>query len=163
MLANQGYYRYINKHGGGASSLAFLFVGMCDGSRVALANLTPHYISTVAVLNAGRNSISFFLLLIVSMGLSVVTPSLGSVMHRVRLLTAFHFVFGGVPRLLSTNGNALLTYFCFHYSFICHRIRSCRARDGLALPRPFPHFPSGSVINVLFDVDHPVAQRYVLA
>lgn len=27
MLANQGYYRYINKHGGGSGSLAFLFVG----------------------------------------------------------------------------------------------------------------------------------------
>ena len=51
----------------------------------------------VAILNAVRNSISFFLLLIVSMGLSVVTPSLGSVMNRVRLLTAFHFVFGGEP------------------------------------------------------------------
>lgn len=53
------------------------------------------YPDLVAILNAGRNSISFFLLLVVSMGLSVVTPSLGPVMNRVRLLTAFHFVFGG--------------------------------------------------------------------
>ncbi len=75
MLANWGYYRYINKHGGGAGSLAFLVV--------------------VAVLNAGRNSLSFFLLLIVSMGLSVVTPSLGAVMNRVYILTGMHFVFGG--------------------------------------------------------------------
>ena len=95
MLANQGYYRYINKHGGGASSLAFLFVGKSIQFYITLANLTSRFNFTVAVLNAGRNSISFFLLLIVSMGLSVVTPSLGSVMHRVRLLTAFHFVFGG--------------------------------------------------------------------
>jgi hypothetical protein len=63
----------------------------------------------VAILNAGRNSISFFLLLIVSMGLSVVTPSLGSVMNRVRLLTAFHFVFGGEPMFdrLRCNGTLM--------------------------------------------------------
>ncbi|XAO22907.1 hypothetical protein I312_101682 [Cryptococcus bacillisporus CA1280] len=74
MLAQFAYYRYINKHGGGTASIAFLFV--------------------IAVLNAARNSLSFFLLLIVCMGLSVVTHSLGSVMHRVRLLTALHFIFG---------------------------------------------------------------------
>lgn len=75
MIAQFAYYRYINKHGGGAASLAFLFV--------------------IAILNAARNSLSFFLLLIVSMGLSVVTQSLGSVMNKVRTLTGFHFVFGG--------------------------------------------------------------------
>lgn len=75
MIAQFAYYRYINKHGGGTTSLAFLFV--------------------IAVLNAARNSLSFFLLLIVSMGLSVVTQSLGSVMGKVRLLTGFHFIFGG--------------------------------------------------------------------
>jgi hypothetical protein len=75
MVANFGYYRYINKHGGGTASLAFLFV--------------------VSILNAARNSLSFFLLLIVSMGLSVVKQSLGSVMTKVRVLTGLHFVFGG--------------------------------------------------------------------
>lgn len=75
MLALFAYYRYINKHGGGAASIAFLVV--------------------VSVLNAARNSLSFFLLLIVSMGLSVVTPSLGTVMLRVWALTALHFIFGG--------------------------------------------------------------------
>ncbi|KAK8861208.1 hypothetical protein IAR55_002027 [Kwoniella newhampshirensis] len=74
MLAQFAYYRYINKHGGGTTSLVFLFV--------------------IAILNAARNSLSFFLLLIVSMGLSVVTQSLGPVMNKVRLLTAFHFIFG---------------------------------------------------------------------
>lgn len=28
MLANFGYYRYINKNGGGSGSMAFLFVGV---------------------------------------------------------------------------------------------------------------------------------------
>lgn len=75
MTAQFAYYRYINKHGGGASSLAFLFV--------------------IATLSAARNSLSFFLLLIVCMGLSVVRENLGGVMGRVRLLTGFHFIFGG--------------------------------------------------------------------
>ncbi|WRT65287.1 uncharacterized protein IL334_002230 [Kwoniella shivajii] len=74
MLAQLAYYRYINKHGGGTTSVVFLFV--------------------IAILNAARNSLSFFLLLIVSMGLSVVTQSLGAVMTRVRILTALHFIFG---------------------------------------------------------------------
>lgn len=76
MMALFGYYRYVNKHGGGAGSLAFLIV--------------------TAVLNAGRTTLSFFLLLIVCMGLSVVTQSLGTVMYRVWVLTAFHFIFGVV-------------------------------------------------------------------
>ncbi|RXK39801.1 major facilitator protein [Tremella mesenterica] len=74
MLAQFAYYRYVNKHGGNTGSLVFLFV--------------------IATLNAARNSLSFFLLLIVSMGLSVVTQSLGVVMNRVRILTLMHFVFG---------------------------------------------------------------------
>lgn len=91
MLANHGYYRYINKNGGGSGSTAFLFVGTFLRFHADI-DLT---LSTVAALNAARNSLSFFLLLIVSMGLSVVTPSLGPIMNRVRLLTALHFVFGG--------------------------------------------------------------------
>lgn len=75
MLAQFAYYRYINKNGGGAASIAFLFV--------------------IAILNAARNSLSFFLLLIVSMGLSVVSQSLGGIMGKIRVLTAFHFIFGG--------------------------------------------------------------------
>lgn len=48
----------------------------------------------VAILNAGRNSFSFFLLLIVCMGYGVVKPSLGRAMVYVRFLAIGHFVFG---------------------------------------------------------------------
>ena len=48
----------------------------------------------VAVLDAGRNSMSFFMLLVVSLGLSVVTESLGRTMFRCKLLAGAHFVFG---------------------------------------------------------------------
>jgi hypothetical protein len=68
------YYEYLNKagHPGVANALLVL----------------------VSVLNAGRNSLSFFLLLITAMGYGIVRPSLGGVMLKVRLLALVHFVFG---------------------------------------------------------------------
>ena len=55
----------------------------------------------VAILNAGRNSFSFFLLLIVCMGYGVVKPSLGKTMLIVRGLAAAHFVFGVIYAIAS--------------------------------------------------------------
>ena len=55
----------------------------------------------VAVLNAGRNSFSFFLLLIVCMGYGVVKPSLGKTMVYVRILAITHFVFGVIYAVAS--------------------------------------------------------------
>jgi len=63
----------------------------------------------VAVLNAGRNSFSFFLLLIVCMGYGVVKHTLGRTMIYVRWLAIVHFVFGVVyatTSLLVTPENA---------------------------------------------------------
>ncbi|VDB85278.1 unnamed protein product [Peniophora sp. CBMAI 1063] len=74
MLANLTYYRYLNAHGKGTTSTVFLFV--------------------VAILDAGRNSLSFFLLLVVSLGLSVIREDLGSTMRKCQILAGFHFVFG---------------------------------------------------------------------
>ncbi|KAM5533936.1 hypothetical protein V8D89_012361 [Ganoderma adspersum] len=74
MLANWAYYRYLNAHGEGTTSTVFLIV--------------------VAILDAGRNALSFFLLLVVSLGLSVVKESLGRVMIRCQLLAGAHFIFG---------------------------------------------------------------------
>jgi len=45
-------------------------------------------------LNAGRNSLTFFILLIVCMGYGVVKQSLGSTMRKVQVLTLLHFIFG---------------------------------------------------------------------
>jgi hypothetical protein len=69
------YYRYLNAHGRGTASTVFLFV--------------------VAILDAGRNALSFFMLLVVSLGLSVVRESLGRTMIKCQLLTVAHFIFGG--------------------------------------------------------------------
>ena len=62
-----------------------------------------------AILNAGRNSFSFFLLLIVCMGYGVVKPNLGKAMTYVRFLGIAHFAFGviyGVASLSITPDNA---------------------------------------------------------
>lgn len=71
----QAYYRYLNAHGKGTASTVFLFV--------------------VAILDAGRNSLSFFMLLVVSLGLSVVRDDLGPTMRKAQVLSAAHFIFGG--------------------------------------------------------------------
>ena len=54
--------------------------------------LTPF---VVAILDAGRNALSFFMLLVVSLGLSVVRESLGRTMLRCQILAVAHFIFGG--------------------------------------------------------------------
>lgn len=74
MVANLAYYRYLNAHGKGTASTVFLFV--------------------VAILDAGRNSLSFFMLLVVSLGLSVVRDNLGPTMRKVQFLSIAHFIFG---------------------------------------------------------------------
>ncbi|KAI0328533.1 hypothetical protein GY45DRAFT_1347163 [Cubamyces sp. BRFM 1775] len=74
MLANWAYYRYLNAHGEGTTSTVFLIV--------------------VAIFDAGRNALSFFLLLVVSLGLSVVKETLGRTMLKCQLLAGAHFVFG---------------------------------------------------------------------
>ena len=53
------------------------------------------------ILNAFRNSFSFFLLLIVCMGYGVVKPTLGRTMIWVRWLAIAHFVFGLVYAVTS--------------------------------------------------------------
>ncbi|KAH7886133.1 protein PTM1 [Phlebopus sp. FC_14] len=74
MVANWVYYRYLNAHGRNAASTVFLFV--------------------VAILDAGRNALSFFMLLVVSLGLSVVRESLGRTMFKCQILAGAHFIFG---------------------------------------------------------------------
>lgn len=59
------------------------------------------FLIVVGILNAARNSFSFFLLLIVCMGYGVVKPTLGRTMVWVRWLAAAHFVFGLVYAITS--------------------------------------------------------------
>jgi hypothetical protein len=81
MLMTWGFYDYQNVHGSNIGAKVFMIV--------------------VSILNAGRNSFSFFLLLIVCMGYGVVKPSLGKTMIAVRWLAAAHFVFGVIYAVAS--------------------------------------------------------------
>ncbi|KJA25787.1 hypothetical protein HYPSUDRAFT_213719 [Hypholoma sublateritium FD-334 SS-4] len=93
MFANWVYYRYLNAHGKGTASTIFLIV--------------------VAILDAGRNSMSFFMLLVVALGLSVVRESLGRTMLKCQALAGAHFVFGilyaiGIVELQLESTSALI-------------------------------------------------------
>ncbi|KAI2637493.1 lung seven transmembrane receptor-domain-containing protein [Xylaria nigripes] len=81
MLLTWGFYDFLNRNGSSVGSKVLLII--------------------VAVLNAFRNSFSFFLLLIVCMGYGVVKPSLGKTMVYVRWLAIAHFVFGLVFAITS--------------------------------------------------------------
>ncbi|KZF26673.1 putative integral membrane protein [Xylona heveae TC161] len=74
MLITWGFYDYRNRHGGNVGAKVMMVI--------------------VSILNAFRNSFSFFLLLIVCMGYGVVKPSLGRTMTHVRWLAIGHFTFG---------------------------------------------------------------------
>ncbi|KAM0745675.1 hypothetical protein T439DRAFT_307608 [Meredithblackwellia eburnea MCA 4105] len=96
------YYNYLNTvgHPGVANALLLL----------------------VSVLNAGRNSLSFFMLLITAMGYGVVRPSLGPVMLKVRLLALVHFIFGvlysiGTITIPLERAGAFIFFFIFPLSF----------------------------------------------
>ncbi|KAL8971026.1 MAG: hypothetical protein Q9197_003495 [Variospora fuerteventurae] len=80
-LMTWGFYDYQNNHGFNALAKVLLII--------------------VSILNAFRNSFSFFLLLIVCMGYGVVKPSLGKTMVYVRFLAIAHFVFGVIYAVAS--------------------------------------------------------------
>lgn len=75
------FYDYQNRHGLNGGAKALLIV--------------------VSILSAGRNSFSFFLLLIVCMGYGVVKHTLGKTMVLVRGLAIAHFVFGIIYAIAS--------------------------------------------------------------
>ncbi|PLN75750.1 lung seven transmembrane receptor-domain-containing protein [Aspergillus taichungensis] len=80
-LMTWGFYEFQNQNGLNVGAKALMVI--------------------VAVLNAGRNSFSFFLLLIVCMGYGVVKPSLGRTMVYVRVLAIAHFVFAVIYAVAS--------------------------------------------------------------
>ena len=75
------FYDHQNRHGNNAANKVLLIL--------------------VSILNAGRNSLSFFLLLIVCMGYGVVKHTLGRTMIYVRILAAVHFIFGVIYAITS--------------------------------------------------------------
>ncbi|TFK56672.1 protein PTM1 [Heliocybe sulcata] len=122
MLANFAYYRYLNAHGRGAASTVFLFV--------------------VAILDAGRNALSFFMLLVVSQGLSVVRESLGRTMLKCQLLAGAHFVFGVL----------------YAVGIVELELESTSALVLLLFVIPLAFTLSGFLVWILYSLNHTIAQ-----
>ena len=94
-----------------------LHIESVDGQASATA-MARFLLVLVNVLDAARNSLSFFLLLIVAMGYGVVRPVIGPAITRVRVLTALHFFFGvlyavGLVLLLIDSKGAWIFMFVF--------------------------------------------------
>ncbi|CAD6973500.1 unnamed protein product [Tilletia controversa] len=115
MCAQFGYYAYLN-----ATDIDFFTIRSASENHfVTIFARTLLVLSSV--LDAARNSISLFLLLIVSMGYGVVRPSIGPIMTRVRMLTGLHFVFGvlysvGVVLITLESGGGFIFMFIFPLS-----------------------------------------------
>lgn len=71
------------------------------------------FLGVMVALNAGRNSLSFFLLLVTCLGYGVVYPSLGAKMYWTIGLTLFHFIFGALYftySMLQKDTNSLIVF-----------------------------------------------------
>jgi hypothetical protein len=76
-------------------------------------SINPTLLAFTTILNAGRNSLSFFMILIVCLGYGVVKSSLGDTMKSVLVLTCSHFVFNvlySTNTMLSSDVNANMIF-----------------------------------------------------
>lgn len=110
------YFRYLNTH-----SMDFWSIASLDKNGAVTFGARALLVTT-SILDAARNSVSLFLLLIVSMGYGVVRPSIGPVMTRVRILTAVHFVCGvlysvGIVLIVTESGGGWIFLFIFPLAF----------------------------------------------
>ncbi|KAE8217969.1 hypothetical protein CF319_g8062 [Tilletia indica] len=115
MCAQFGYYAYLN-----ATDVDFFTIRSVSNNHF-VTFFARALLVLSSVLDAARNSISLFLLLIVSMGYGVVRPSIGPIMTRVRMLTGLHFVFGvlysiGVVLITLESGGGFIFLFIFPLS-----------------------------------------------
>lgn len=117
MAAQWMYYSYLNGHLIDFHLIDFFRIREVNGNTGVTA-VARFLLVLTSILDAARNSVSFFLLLIVAMGYGVIRPSIGALMTRVRLLTAVHFVFGvlysvGIVLIQLDQGGAWIFAFIF--------------------------------------------------
>lgn len=75
--------------------------------------ISKSFLGVMVALNAARNSLSFFMLLIVCLGYGVVYPTLGSKMYWAIGLTVLHFIFGSIYftySMLQNDANSFLIF-----------------------------------------------------
>ena len=116
MACEWASYHYFNQH-----SIDYMFFRSVDG-QASVTGMARFWLTLTNVLGAARDSLSFFLLLIVSMGYGVVRPTIGPVIYKVYLLTVLHFVFGvmysvGVILVLLDITSGWVAFFIFPLAF----------------------------------------------
>ncbi|CEH15669.1 Predicted membrane protein [Ceraceosorus bombacis] len=114
--ATWGYQRFLNTH-----IIDFWSISSLEG-KSSVTGTARFLLVLTSVLDATKTSASLAILLCVSMGLSVVRPSIGPVMRRVQILTGIHFVCGvlysvGIVLILIDSGGAFIFLFIFPLAF----------------------------------------------
>jgi hypothetical protein len=71
------------------------------------------FLAAMVTLNAARNSFSFFMVLVVSLGYGVVYPTLGKKMWACILLAIIHFIFGAMYFTTSMLSKDMNSFFVF--------------------------------------------------
>ncbi|PWN26985.1 hypothetical protein BDZ90DRAFT_260665 [Jaminaea rosea] len=116
-LITYAYYRYLNTH-----SIDFFHLSSVSGNASETWSARALLVIE-SIIDSARNSASFFLLLIVSMGYGLVRPRLDpKVMLRAKLLTAVHLVCGclysvGIVLLSIEAGGTWVFLFIFPLAF----------------------------------------------
>lgn len=116
MACEFAYYSYFNAH-----AIDYLHFRSISGQS-SVTGMARFWLLLTNILEPTRDSLSFFLLLIVAMGYGVVRPTIGSVINKVYLLTALHFICGamysvGVILVLLDIASEWVAFFIFPLAF----------------------------------------------
>lgn len=116
MACEWAYYNYFNAH-----AIDYMHFRSISG-QASVTGMARFWLLLTNILEPARESLSFFLLLIVAMGYGVVRPTIGSVINKVYLLTALHFICGamysvGVTLVLLDIASEWVAFFIFPLAF----------------------------------------------
>ncbi len=95
------------------------------------------------------------MLLVVSLGLSVVRDDLGPTMRKAQLLSGAHFIFGGS----ASSPYALASQLRYFHSPICRRDRRTRVRVNISISATPLRGATGIHVECIPSVDPMVSQR----
>ncbi|KAG6817752.1 hypothetical protein H0H87_004543 [Tephrocybe sp. NHM501043] len=115
-------------------------------------------IRTVAILDAARNAMSFFMLLVVSLGLSVVRESLGRTMLKCQLLAGAHFIFGSKLNIKLSFGKCSQLLVLYAVGIVELELESTSALVLLMFVIPLAFTLSGFLLWIMYSLNATIAQ-----
>lgn len=129
------YYRFLNNN-----AMDYWHIASIDG-KSGITAMARFLLVLTSILDATKTSASLASLLCVSMGLSVVRPSIGPIKTRVQLLTLIHWIAGlayavGVAMILIDAGGGWIFMFIFPLvsASDCRCVRLCSLLAHLFRP-----------------------------